>query len=105
MSSMHLTHSANTELGDNRIAAEESSSGERHPTNLPSRQSSRDGASRLRCSEAGCVQARRSLVRSAPPGVTFESPFGDVPGIGLKVALLIDPAGTRIELTEGLARR
>ena len=38
-------------------------------------------------------------------GVTFESPFRDVPGIGLKIAFLIDPAGTRIELTEGLAGR
>ena len=41
----------------------------------------------------------------AADGVTLESPFRDVPGIGLKVAFLIDPAGTRIELTEGLARR
>ena len=38
-------------------------------------------------------------------GVTFESPFRDVPGIGLKIAFLLDPAGTRIELTEGLAGR
>jgi catechol 2,3-dioxygenase-like lactoylglutathione lyase family enzyme len=38
-------------------------------------------------------------------GVVFESPFRDVPGIGLKFAFLIDPAGTRIELTEGLAGR
>ena len=41
----------------------------------------------------------------ASDGVTFESPFRDVPGIGLKIAFLIDPAGTRIELTEGLAGR
>jgi catechol 2,3-dioxygenase-like lactoylglutathione lyase family enzyme len=41
----------------------------------------------------------------AADGVTFESPFREMPGIGLKVAFLIDPAGTRIELTEGLARR
>lgn len=41
----------------------------------------------------------------AADGVVFESPFRDVPGIGLKIAFLIDPAGTRIELTEGLARR
>lgn len=41
----------------------------------------------------------------AADGVTFESPFRDVPGIGLKIAFLIDPAGTRIELTEGLAGR
>jgi len=41
----------------------------------------------------------------AADGVTFESPFREVPGIGLKTAFLIDPAGTRIELTEGLAGR
>lgn len=41
----------------------------------------------------------------AADGVTFESPFRDVPGIGLKIAFVIDPAGTRIELTEGLAGR
>ena len=41
----------------------------------------------------------------AADGVTFESPFRDVPGIGLKIAFLIDPAGTRIELTQGLAGR
>jgi catechol 2,3-dioxygenase-like lactoylglutathione lyase family enzyme len=41
----------------------------------------------------------------AADGVAFESPFRDVPGIGLKIAFLIDPAGTRIELTEGLAGR
>ena len=41
----------------------------------------------------------------AADGITFEVPFRDVPGIGLKLAFLIDPAGTRIELTEGLARR
>lgn len=41
----------------------------------------------------------------AADGVTFEIPFRDVPGVGLKLAFLIDPAGTRIELTEGLARR
>ena len=41
----------------------------------------------------------------AAAGVTFESPFRDVPRLGLKIAFLIDPAGTRIELTEGLAGR
>lgn len=41
----------------------------------------------------------------AADGVTFESPCRDVPGTGLKVAFLVDPAGTRIELTEGLAGR
>ena len=41
----------------------------------------------------------------AADGVTFESPFRDVPRLGLKIAFLVDPAGTRIELTEGLAGR
>lgn len=41
----------------------------------------------------------------AADGITFEVPFRDVPAIGLKLAFLIDPAGTRIELTEGLAKR
>jgi catechol 2,3-dioxygenase-like lactoylglutathione lyase family enzyme len=41
----------------------------------------------------------------AADGVVFESPIRNVPGIGLKIAFLIDPAGTRIELTEGLAKR
>ncbi len=36
-------------------------------------------------------------------GVQFESPYRDVPAIGLKITFLIDPEGTRIELTEGLA--
>ena len=43
--------------------------------------------------------------RLAADGGTFESPFRNVMGIGLKIAFLIDPAGTRIELTEGLAGR
>jgi catechol 2,3-dioxygenase-like lactoylglutathione lyase family enzyme len=38
-------------------------------------------------------------------GVTFDTPFRDVPSIGLKIAFVLDPAGTRIELTEGLAGR
>ena len=41
----------------------------------------------------------------AADGVTFETPFRDVPALGLKIAFLVDPAGTRIELTEGLAGR
>jgi len=41
----------------------------------------------------------------AADGVTFDVPFRDVPGIGLKIAFIVDPAGTRIELTEGLAAR
>jgi len=36
-------------------------------------------------------------------GVKFEIPFRDVPQIGLKIAFVADPIGTRIELTEGLA--
>ena len=35
-------------------------------------------------------------------GVKFEMPFRDVPQLGLKIAFLVDPEGTRIELTEGL---
>jgi hypothetical protein len=29
-------------------------------------------------------------------------PFRDVPAIKLKIAFIIDPVGTRIELTQGL---
>jgi catechol 2,3-dioxygenase-like lactoylglutathione lyase family enzyme len=36
-------------------------------------------------------------------GVSFEMAYRDVPQIGLKIAFLTDPEGTRIELTEGLA--
>lgn len=35
-------------------------------------------------------------------GVKFDMPFRDVPAIGLKIAFIIDPVGTRIELTQGL---
>ena len=38
-------------------------------------------------------------------GVPFDVPFRDVPRVGLKIAFVVDPAGTRIELTEGLAGR
>jgi len=41
----------------------------------------------------------------AADGVMFETPFRNMPAMGLKVAFLVDPAGTRIELTEGLAGR
>ena len=41
----------------------------------------------------------------AADGVPFDVLFRDVPGIGLKIAFVLDPAGTRIELTEGLAGR
>jgi catechol 2,3-dioxygenase-like lactoylglutathione lyase family enzyme len=36
-------------------------------------------------------------------GIKLETPYRDVPAIGLKIAFLTDPEGTRIELTEGLA--
>jgi catechol 2,3-dioxygenase-like lactoylglutathione lyase family enzyme len=36
-------------------------------------------------------------------GIKFDVPFRDVPQIGLKIAFITDPVGTRIELTEGLA--
>lgn len=38
----------------------------------------------------------------AADGMTFDMPFRDVPAIGLKIAFIIDPIGTRIELTQGL---
>ncbi|MBM4193007.1 MAG: VOC family protein [Gemmatimonadetes bacterium] len=41
----------------------------------------------------------------AADGVVLELSFRDMPAIGLKIAFLIDPNGTRIELTEGLAKR
>jgi predicted enzyme related to lactoylglutathione lyase len=36
-------------------------------------------------------------------GVSFETPYREMPEFGLKLAFITDPAGTRIELTEGLA--
>jgi catechol 2,3-dioxygenase-like lactoylglutathione lyase family enzyme len=36
-------------------------------------------------------------------GATFDMAYRDVPQIGLKIAFILDPVGTRIELTEGLA--
>jgi catechol 2,3-dioxygenase-like lactoylglutathione lyase family enzyme len=41
----------------------------------------------------------------AADGIIFEAPLREVPAIGLKIVFLVDPAGTRIELTEGLAAR
>jgi catechol 2,3-dioxygenase-like lactoylglutathione lyase family enzyme len=38
-------------------------------------------------------------------GIKLDSPYRDVPQIGLKIAFLTDPVGTRIELTEGLAAK
>lgn len=35
-------------------------------------------------------------------GIVMDSPYQDIPAIGLKVAFFTDPAGTLIELTEGL---
>jgi catechol 2,3-dioxygenase-like lactoylglutathione lyase family enzyme len=35
-------------------------------------------------------------------GVTIDAPYRDLPNIGLKIAFILDPVGTRIELTEGL---
>jgi catechol 2,3-dioxygenase-like lactoylglutathione lyase family enzyme len=36
-------------------------------------------------------------------GIKFDAPFREMPNFALKVAFIFDPAGTRIELTEGLA--
>jgi catechol 2,3-dioxygenase-like lactoylglutathione lyase family enzyme len=41
----------------------------------------------------------------AADGVAFEVPYREVPQLGLKLAFIVDPEGTRIELTEGLAGR
>jgi catechol 2,3-dioxygenase-like lactoylglutathione lyase family enzyme len=38
-------------------------------------------------------------------GVKFEIPYHDVPALGVKSAMILDPIGTRVELTEGLAGR
>ena len=35
-------------------------------------------------------------------GVTVEVPYRDMPNLDLKIAFIVDPVGTRIELTEGL---
>jgi catechol 2,3-dioxygenase-like lactoylglutathione lyase family enzyme len=39
----------------------------------------------------------------AADGIPFDGAYRDVPAIALKIAFILDPAGTRIELTEGLA--
>ncbi len=36
-------------------------------------------------------------------GVRFDAPYRELPNLGLKIAFILDPIGTRIELTEGLA--
>jgi len=38
-------------------------------------------------------------------GIKLDSPYRDVPQIGLKIAFITDPVGTRIELTQGLASK
>jgi catechol 2,3-dioxygenase-like lactoylglutathione lyase family enzyme len=35
-------------------------------------------------------------------GMKFDMPYRDIPSLGLKIAFIIDPVGTRIELTQGL---
>lgn len=35
-------------------------------------------------------------------GITMETPYRELPNLGLKIAFIVDPVGTRIELTEGL---
>lgn len=35
-------------------------------------------------------------------GIKFDMPVRDIPAIGLKIAFITDPVGTRIELTQGL---
>ena len=35
-------------------------------------------------------------------GVTVEAPYREMPNLDLRVAFIVDPVGTRIELTEGL---
>ncbi len=39
----------------------------------------------------------------AADGMTLDMPYRDVPQLGLHIAFITDPVGTRIELTEGLA--
>ena len=36
-------------------------------------------------------------------GIALDAPYQEIPAIGLKVAFFTDPAGTRVELTEGLS--
>lgn len=42
------------------------------------------------------------MKKLAADGVTVDAPYRELPNFGLKVAFILDPAGTRIELTEGL---
>jgi catechol 2,3-dioxygenase-like lactoylglutathione lyase family enzyme len=45
------------------------------------------------------------LARLEGEGVTIEVPYQAQSGLGVKRAVIVDPTGTRIELTEGLPRR
>ncbi len=47
----------------------------------------------------------RLLARLEGEGATIEVPLQERSGLGVKRAVIVDPVGTRIELTEGLARR
>ena len=47
----------------------------------------------------------RLLARLEGEGVTIEVPYQEQSGLGVKRAVIVDPVGTRIELTEGLATR
>ena len=46
---------------------------------------------------------RAVIERLEAKGVEFDRGYSELPELGLKIAFLTDPAGTRIELTEGLA--
>jgi catechol 2,3-dioxygenase-like lactoylglutathione lyase family enzyme len=44
---------------------------------------------------------KRAIRAETPDGIPFDSPYREVAQIGLKIAFVLDPAGTRIELAEG----
>ena len=58
-----------------------------------------------RQAEAALQGLERLLARLEGEGVTIEVPYQEQSGLGVKRAVIVDPVGTRIELTEGLARR
>jgi len=43
---------------------------------------------------------KRAIRAETPDGIPFDSPYREVAQIGLKIAFVLDPAGTRIELAE-----
>ena len=47
----------------------------------------------------------RLLARLEGEGATIEVPLQERSGLGVRRAVIVDPIGTRIELTEGLSRR